>query len=53
MVAVNEDSYIEAIEASFMVIAPQGISSDLQQVLNDNCVEVNTNSSAFWVMVVV
>ncbi|KAG2716997.1 hypothetical protein I3760_03G153800 [Carya illinoinensis] len=51
MVAVDEDNYREAIEASFKVFAPRGISSELQQILNDNRAEVDSNSSDFWVMV--
>ncbi|KAB1201968.1 NEDD8-activating enzyme E1 regulatory subunit [Morella rubra] len=48
MVAMDEDNYKEAIEASFKVFAPRGISPDLQQILNDNRAEVDSNSSDFW-----
>ncbi|XP_031278694.1 NEDD8-activating enzyme E1 regulatory subunit AXR1-like [Pistacia vera] len=51
MIAMDEDNYKEAIEASFKVFAPRGISSDLQQIINDSHAEVNSNSSDFWVMV--
>ncbi|KAJ6403920.1 hypothetical protein OIU84_012173 [Salix udensis] len=51
MVAMDEDNYKEAIEASFKVFAPRGISSDLQQIIHDSCSEVDSNSSDFWVMV--
>ncbi|XP_023923445.1 NEDD8-activating enzyme E1 regulatory subunit AXR1 [Quercus suber] len=51
MVALDGDNYREAIEASFKVFAPRGISPDLQQILNDSCAEVDSNSSDFWVMV--
>ncbi|KAG8387042.1 hypothetical protein BUALT_Bualt03G0211900 [Buddleja alternifolia] len=51
MIASDEDNYKEAIEASFKVFAPQGISSDLKQIINDSCAEVNSNSSDFWVLV--
>ncbi|XP_050248017.1 NEDD8-activating enzyme E1 regulatory subunit AXR1-like isoform X1 [Quercus robur] len=51
MVALDGDNYKEAIEASFKVFAPRGISPDLQQILNDSCAEVDSNSSDFWVMV--
>ncbi|GAV66977.1 ThiF domain-containing protein [Cephalotus follicularis] len=50
-IALDEDNYKEAIEASFKVFAPRGISSDLQQIINDSCAEVDSNSSDFWVMV--
>ncbi|GMJ13408.1 AUXIN RESISTANT 1 [Hibiscus trionum] len=51
MTAMDEENYKEAIDASFKVFAPQGISSDLQQILNDSCADVGTGSSDFWVMV--
>ncbi|GMY09891.1 NEDD8-activating enzyme E1 regulatory subunit AXR1-like isoform X2 [Fagus crenata] len=51
MVALDADNYREAIEASFKVFAPRGISPDLQQILNDSSAEVESNSSDFWVMV--
>ncbi|KAK6242523.1 hypothetical protein SCA6_007912 [Theobroma cacao] len=51
MVAMDEDNYKEAIDASFKVFAPRGISSDLQQIIIDSCAEVASNSSDFWVMV--
>ncbi|EXC01252.1 NEDD8-activating enzyme E1 regulatory subunit [Morus notabilis] len=50
-VAADEDNYKEAIEASYKVFAPPGISSDLQQIINDSSAEVDTNSSDFWIMV--
>ncbi|KAG6404804.1 hypothetical protein SASPL_132380 [Salvia splendens] len=49
--ALDEDNYKEAMEASFKVFTPQGISPSLQQIINDTCAEVNSNSSDFWVMV--
>ncbi|CAJ2654859.1 unnamed protein product [Trifolium pratense] len=51
MVAQDEDNYREAIESSFKVFAPRGISSELQQILNDSSVEVDSSSSDFWVLV--
>ncbi|RXH89974.1 hypothetical protein DVH24_032331 [Malus domestica] len=51
MTALDEDNYKEAIEASFKVFTPRGISSDLQQVIEDSCVEIESSSSDFWVMV--
>ncbi|XP_004515094.1 NEDD8-activating enzyme E1 regulatory subunit AXR1-like [Cicer arietinum] len=51
MVAQDEDNYKEAIESSFKVFASQGISSELQQILNDNSAEVDASSSDFWVLV--
>ncbi|XP_057955704.1 NEDD8-activating enzyme E1 regulatory subunit AXR1-like [Malania oleifera] len=51
MVAMDEDNYKEAIEASFKVFAPHGISSYLQKIINDSCAEVDSNSSDFWIMV--
>ncbi|KAG7595897.1 unnamed protein product [Arabidopsis thaliana] len=51
MISTDEDNYKEAIEAAFKVFAPRGISSEVQKLINDSCAEVNSNSSAFWVMV--
>ncbi|KAI4334092.1 hypothetical protein L6164_018824 [Bauhinia variegata] len=51
MFAQDEDNYREAIDASFKVFAPKGISSDLEQIINDCAAEVGNNSSDFWVMV--
>lgn len=51
MIDVDEDNYKEAIEASFKVFAPRGISSNLRHILDDPCAEVNSSSSHFWVMV--
>ncbi|KAL3652636.1 NEDD8-activating enzyme E1 regulatory subunit axr1 [Castilleja foliolosa] len=51
MTASDEDNYKEAIEASFKVFSPQGISPDLYQIISDSCAEVNSNSSDFWVLV--
>lgn len=51
MIAFDEDNYKEAIEASFKVFAPPGISPDLQQIINDSCTETDSSSSLFWVMV--
>ncbi|OIW05949.1 hypothetical protein TanjilG_07225 [Lupinus angustifolius] len=51
MVAQDEDNYKEAIDASFKVFAPRGISSELQQILNDSSAEVDSSSSDFWVLV--
>ncbi|KAL1555503.1 NEDD8-activating enzyme E1 regulatory subunit axr1 [Salvia divinorum] len=50
-IAPDEDNYKEAMEASFKVFTPQGINPSLQQIINDACAEVNSNSSDFWVMV--
>ncbi|GFP79576.1 nedd8-activating enzyme e1 regulatory subunit [Phtheirospermum japonicum] len=51
MIASDEDNYKEAIEASFKVFSPQGISTELQQIISDSCAEVNSTSSDFWVLV--
>ncbi|XP_058765528.1 NEDD8-activating enzyme E1 regulatory subunit AXR1-like isoform X1 [Vicia villosa] len=51
MVAQDEDNYKEAIESSFKVFAPRGISSELQQMLNDSSAEVDSSSPDFWVLV--
>ncbi|XP_050877438.1 NEDD8-activating enzyme E1 regulatory subunit AXR1 [Lathyrus oleraceus] len=51
MVAQDEDNYKEAIESSFKVFAPRGISSELQQMLDDSSAEVDSSSSDFWVLV--
>ncbi|KAK6134731.1 hypothetical protein DH2020_031533 [Rehmannia glutinosa] len=51
MIASDEDNYKEAIEASFKVFSPQGISPAIQQIINDSCADVNSNSSDFWVLV--
>ncbi|KAL3635429.1 NEDD8-activating enzyme E1 regulatory subunit axr1 [Castilleja foliolosa] len=51
MTASDEDNYKEAIEASFKVFSPQGISPELQKIISDSCGEVNSNSSDFWVLV--
>ncbi|KAK6134716.1 hypothetical protein DH2020_031542 [Rehmannia glutinosa] len=51
MIASDEDNYKEAIEASFKVFSPQGISPAVQQIINDSCADVNSNSSDFWVLV--
>ncbi|KAJ7981295.1 NEDD8-activating enzyme E1 regulatory subunit [Quillaja saponaria] len=51
MVALDEDNYKEAMETSFKVFAPPGISSGLQKIINDSSAEVDSNSLDFWVMV--
>ncbi|KAK7342112.1 hypothetical protein VNO80_25055 [Phaseolus coccineus] len=51
MVAQDEDNYKEAIDSSFKVFALRGISTELQQILNDSSAEVDSNSSDFWVLV--
>ncbi|KAL3509762.1 hypothetical protein ACH5RR_029163 [Cinchona calisaya] len=51
MIAMDEDNYKEAMEASFKVFAPRGISSDLQKIIDDDCAEVDSGSSDFWVTV--
>ncbi|GLT59225.1 hypothetical protein SLA2020_320580 [Shorea laevis] len=51
IIARDEDNYKEAIDASFKVFAPQGISTDLQKIIHDSSAEVDSNSSDFWVMV--
>ncbi|KAF5202198.1 Nedd8-activating enzyme e1 regulatory subunit axr1 [Thalictrum thalictroides] len=51
MIAVDEDNYKEAIEASFKIFASRGISSGLHQIINDSSAEVDSTSSDFWVMV--
>lgn len=51
MISLDEENYKEAADASFKVFAPQGISSNLQRILNDSCADISSNSSDFWVMV--
>ncbi|PIA57858.1 hypothetical protein AQUCO_00500049v1 [Aquilegia coerulea] len=51
MIAVDEDNYKEAIDASFKIFASRGISSGLHQIINDSSAEVDSTSSDFWVMV--
>ncbi|KAK2980698.1 hypothetical protein RJ640_011318 [Escallonia rubra] len=51
MTAMDEDNYKEAMDASFKLFAPRGISSNLEQIINDPCAEVDSSSSDFWVMV--
>ncbi|CAN6908837.1 unnamed protein product [Brassica oleracea] len=51
MISMDEENYKEAIEAAFKVFAPRGISSEIQQICNDTCAELSSNSSDFWVMV--
>ncbi|XP_033147640.1 NEDD8-activating enzyme E1 regulatory subunit AXL isoform X2 [Brassica rapa] len=51
MVSMDEDNYKEAVEATFKVFAPRGISKEIQEIIDDRYAEVGSNSSAFWVMV--
>ncbi|KAF8053560.1 hypothetical protein N665_1398s0002 [Sinapis alba] len=51
MVSVDEDNYKEAVEATFKVFAPRGISKEIQEIIHDSYAEVGSSSSAFWVMV--
>lgn len=51
MVSMDEDNYKEAVEATFKVFAPRGISKEIEKIINDSYAEVGSNSSAFWVMV--
>lgn len=51
MIGLDDDNYKEAIDASFKLFAPLGISSNLQQILDDSFAEVDSTSSEFWVMV--
>ncbi|CAA7049551.1 unnamed protein product [Microthlaspi erraticum] len=51
MVSLDEDNYKEAIEATFKVFAPRGISQEIQEIINDSSAEVGSNSSDFWIMV--
>eukprot|EP01018_Ginkgo_biloba_P008209 Gb_25652 [translate_table: standard] len=51
MHSFDEDNYKEAMEASFKVWVPPGISSHLRYIMDDNSVEVNSTSSDFWVLV--
>lgn len=50
-ISMDEDNYKEAIDASFKVFAPRGISTDLLKIMEDSSAEVDSNSSDFWVMV--
>ncbi|XP_010522340.1 PREDICTED: NEDD8-activating enzyme E1 regulatory subunit AXR1-like [Tarenaya hassleriana] len=51
MISMDEDNYKEAIETSFKVFAPRGISPEIQQIIDDSFADVSPNSSDFWVMV--
>ncbi|XP_068644346.1 NEDD8-activating enzyme E1 regulatory subunit AXR1-like isoform X1 [Aristolochia californica] len=51
MRTLDEDNYKEAIEASFKVSAPRGISAHLRQIVDDSLVQVDSTSSDFWVVV--
>lgn len=51
MLNLDEENYKEAIEASFKVSAPRGISSHLHQIISDSAVEVDSVSQDFWVLV--
>ncbi|KAF5195388.1 Nedd8-activating enzyme e1 regulatory subunit axr1 [Thalictrum thalictroides] len=51
MIAIDEDNYNEAIEASFKISASPGISPALHRIINDSSAEVDSTSSDFWVMV--
>ncbi|XP_059277794.1 NEDD8-activating enzyme E1 regulatory subunit AXR1-like [Lycium ferocissimum] len=51
MITMDEENYKEAMEASFKLFSPQGISPNLQKIIDDSCAEVDSNSSDFWVMV--
>lgn len=51
MLNMDEDNYKEAIESSYKVSLPHGISSQLRQIINDSAVEVNSASPDFWVLV--
>ncbi|KAI5062057.1 hypothetical protein GOP47_0022596 [Adiantum capillus-veneris] len=47
----DEDNYKEAISSAYRVWSPPTIGSELQRVLDDSAVEVNSSSPDFWVMV--
>ncbi|KAK6919366.1 THIF-type NAD/FAD binding fold [Dillenia turbinata] len=51
MIAIDEDNYKEAIDASFKVFSPRGIGPNLQQIINDCKAEVDSSSPDFWIMV--
>ncbi|CAO2823310.1 unnamed protein product [Amaranthus hypochondriacus] len=51
MIGLDEDNYKEAIDASFKLFAPHGISPNLLRILKDSSAEIDSNSSDFWVMV--
>ncbi|XP_077220537.1 NEDD8-activating enzyme E1 regulatory subunit AXR1-like [Tasmannia lanceolata] len=51
LLAFDEDNYKEAIEASFKVSTPRGISLDLRQIVEDSLAEVDSASPDFWVLV--
>ncbi|KAG6527192.1 hypothetical protein ZIOFF_009286 [Zingiber officinale] len=51
MLNIDEENYKEALEASFKVSVPRGISSELSQIINDSAIEVDSRSSDFWVLV--
>ncbi|KAI3966741.1 hypothetical protein MKW92_038738 [Papaver armeniacum] len=50
-IALDEDNYKEAIDASFKISASRGISSNLRKIIDDSSAEVDSASSDFWVMV--
>lgn len=51
MIGLDEDNYKEAVDASFKLFAPRGISPNLMRILKDSCAEIDSNSPDFWVMV--
>ncbi|KMZ59317.1 putative NEDD8-activating enzyme E1 regulatory subunit [Zostera marina] len=51
MIDIDEENYKEAIEASFKVSTPRGISVHLRQLINECSVEGDHTSSDFWVLV--
>ncbi|ERN17375.1 NEDD8-activating enzyme E1 regulatory subunit AXR1 isoform X2 [Amborella trichopoda] len=51
MISLDEDNYKEAMEASFKVSLPCGISPQLHQIVNDSSVEIDSSSYNFWVLV--
>ncbi|XP_031500977.1 NEDD8-activating enzyme E1 regulatory subunit AXR1-like isoform X2 [Nymphaea colorata] len=51
MISLDEDNYKEAIDSSFKVSIPAGISSQLRQIIEDNSAKVFAGSSDFWVLV--
>ncbi|KAL5972612.1 NEDD8-activating enzyme E1 regulatory subunit axr1 [Asimina triloba] len=51
MLSFDEDNYKEAIEASFKVSTPGGISPNIQQIINDSHADVDATSPDFWVLV--
>ncbi|KAL3700349.1 hypothetical protein R1sor_018371 [Riccia sorocarpa] len=47
----DEDNYNEALKAAYLVTSPPPLKPEFLAVLNDKKVEINSESSNFWIMV--